>query len=121
MFPDGGSESARVNFGKSFFEHTKDVSKPLGVEHITMVAELVPAAEEGCGQPEIIAFGKWKLVKDSLLKTEWNKEEKPLTVEQLGENSNPDVYNVFIGGLHGLRRKWMRGDPALRELSFGRL
>ncbi|KAJ4396189.1 hypothetical protein N0V93_000408 [Gnomoniopsis smithogilvyi] len=113
MHPDGGSASARANFGNSFFPQPKAASEPSLVEHITMVAELVPAAKQGNGQPEIIAFGKWKLVKKPLPEAEWSAKEEPLTVAQLGEGSDPAVYNVFLGGLHELRKKWMRGDPAL--------
>lgn len=124
MHPDGGSASARANFGKSFFPEPKGGAagpKPSPVEDIIMVAELVPDAGAGAGagdrgaQPEIVAFAKWKLVKEPLPEEEACAEEAPMTAEQFGEGSNAEVYNVFIGGMHRLRQKWMKGDPGLRE------
>lgn len=120
IYPDGGSESARAKFAKTFFPEPEDSGseKPpaSSVEQIVMVAELMPdSEEEQRAPPEIVAFGKWELVKEPLDKAQWTREVEVLTAEQLGEGSNADVYNTFIGGLHRLKRKWMRGDPGLRK------
>lgn len=111
IYPDGGSESARANFAWSLFESPENTADP-SVEIVTVVAELVPPQE---GQePEIVAFAKWKLIKEPLSKEKWDVTEHQLTNEELGEGSNAAVFNHFVGGLHELRKKWMRGDPALR-------
>lgn len=109
MHPNGGSASARANFGKSFFPpQPAGEQHPPDVENITMVAEVLP-------EEEIVAFAKWRLVKEPLPEEKWNAAEQPMTAEELGEGSNVDVYRAFIGGLHRLRKRWMRGDSCVCE------
>ncbi|KAK7744445.1 hypothetical protein SLS53_003329 [Cytospora paraplurivora] len=110
IYPDGGSESARANFAWSLFESPENTADP-SVEIVIVVAELVPQQK---GQdPEVVAFAKWKLIKEPLPKERWDVAEHQLTNEELGEGSNAAVFNHFVGGLHELRKKWMKGDPAL--------
>lgn len=131
MRPDGGSESARASFGRSFrfspgdgppgaAGKEADTSSPAAVEQFTIVAEAVPAAEEEEEDvaPEVVAFAKWKLVREPLPeegKRVWDAQREGWTAEELGEGANVEVYAAYIGGLHQLRARWLGGDPCLRE------
>lgn len=118
MFPDGGSEDARAKFGKGLFPEEgedDDLQPSSAASIIIMVAELLPVAEGE--QPEIVAYGKWRLVKEPVPEAKWSAEDKPLTAEVLGEGSRPDVFNAFIGSLHRMGKKWRKGDPILCKLS----
>ncbi|CAN8106537.1 unnamed protein product [Discula destructiva] len=122
MHPGGGSAEARVLFGKkTFFPAPAAQEDVPQVEFITMVAELIDDDDDEeddddgtTNKAEIVAFAKWKLVKEPGLSEEkWNVEEKPMTAKMLGEGADADVFNTFIGGLHRLTRKWVKGDPIL--------
>lgn len=108
MYPDGGSASARASFGKSFFPPSPAGQPVPQVETVTMVAEMLP-------EEEIVAFAKWRLVKEPLPEETWDAAEEPMTAEMLGEGVDVDVYRAFIGDLHRLRKRWMRGDPCVCE------
>lgn len=116
MRPDGGSDSARAHFGRSISFSPED-GEPSAVESFTMVAEAVPAGEEDAAAPEVVAFAKWKLVREPLAegaRTAWNARRDGWTAEELGEGTNAEVYAAYIGGLHGLRERWIGEDPCLR-------
>lgn len=108
MYPDGANETIKTRFGKSFFPEDGASLPPF--ETLTMVAEV----DNEQGQTEIAAFSKWKIVREPLPEEVWNKQES-FTAGELGEGTNAAVYEEFLGGLHRLRRKWMKGDPCLRE------
>lgn len=130
MRPDGGSESARASFGRSFRFSPEDgppgaagkqtdPPSPAAVEQFTIVAEAVSAAGEEDVAPEVVAFAKWKLVREPLseegTKRGWDAQREGWTAEELGEGTNVEVYAAYIGGLHQLRAQWVGGDPCLRE------
>lgn len=114
MHPDGGSADARLKFGRSFFPAATTPSQEPGpaVETFTMVAELVPTEKEE--EPEIVAFGRWKLVKEPLPEDKWHVGEE-MTAEELGEGADVAVYNAFIGGINQMKNAWIKGDAVLRE------
>lgn len=117
MYPGGATEGVRARFEKVLFPPPAgggDPSKPSPVEIFIMVAELPP--DEGNAKPEIVAFAKYSLVREPLPEEKWNVH-KDMTVEDLGEGVDVDVSDAFIGGLQRLGRRYMRGDPCLRELS----
>lgn len=85
-----------------------------------MVAELLPntaaladvSADGSDAQTtEVIAYAKWMLFRAPRPESEWNVE-RLMTAKLLGEGTDVEIYDEFIGGLHRMRRRWMRGDPA---------
>lgn len=67
-------------------------------------------AQSGPGQ--IVAFAKWRMVREQLPEDKYARSDE-MTVEELGEGTNVEVYNAFIGGLHRLMAKWWKGEPCL--------
>ncbi|KAI3399569.1 hypothetical protein diail_6208 [Diaporthe ilicicola] len=112
MYPDGVSESARANFAGSIFPPPGETDP--SVEVIVMVAELLPEGGEadGAQDPVVVAFAKWKLVKEAQPREKWEGHYE-MSDEELGVGSNAAVYNAFIGGMHEMRQRWMKGDPCL--------
>jgi hypothetical protein len=115
MHPNGVTEDIKTKFGSTFFPAADPAKPKKKGETIIMVAELVPEEADSVAAPEIMAFSKWVLQREPRTEEEWNVEEPPMTVEQLGEGSDVDVFNAFIGGLHRKRRLWAKGDPCLCE------
>lgn len=115
MHPDGGSEDARAKFAGGVFP-PPDKAAGSSTEVIVMVAELLAEGSqaEGGQDPVIVAFAKWRLVRETQPKEEW-EQRHDMTEEELGEGSNAAVYNTFIGGMHEMKKPWAKGDPALRE------
>ncbi|ROV96295.1 hypothetical protein VMCG_07733 [Cytospora schulzeri] len=111
MHPDGGSETARTNFAKKYFpspEHTVDPS----VEIIVMVAELLSGQERR--DPEIVAFAKWRLVKEPLPKEKWDVDYK-ITDEEIGEGSNIAgvallAWGTGLADMEG-KTTWLEASP----------
>lgn len=118
IHPDGVSESARANFAGAIFPPPEKAAD-LSTEVMVMVAELLPEGNEDDGglNPVIIAFAKWKLVKEALPREKWDGHYE-MTDEELGEGSNAAVYNEFIGGLHQMKQRCIKGEPCLREFCF---
>ena len=119
MHPNGVSEDARAKFAGAVFPPPDKAADP-SAEIIVMVAELLPEASEaggGAHGPAIVAFAKWRLVREAQPREEWEGHGE-MTEGQLGEGADAAVYNEFIGGLHRMRQRWVKGDPCLRELSF---
>lgn len=78
---------------------------------------MVAEADGDGGRPEVVAFARWRLVREPLPEEEWSVR-RDKTAEELGEGTRAEVYNTFIGGLHRLTAKWAKGDPCLRECPF---
>ncbi|KKY30081.1 putative n-acetyltransferase-like protein [Diaporthe ampelina] len=114
MHPNGVSEDARAKFAGAVFPPPDKAADP-SAEVIVMVAELLPEASEaggGAHGPAIVAFAKWKLVRVAQPREEWEGHGE-MTEGQLGEGADAAVYNEFIGGLHRMRQRWVKGDPCL--------
>lgn len=118
MHPDGGSEDARAKFAGSIFPPPDKAADP-STEVIVMVAELLAEGSQADGgqDPVIVAFAKWKLVREPQPREAWENRHD-MTAEELGEGANAAVYNKFIGGLHEMKNRWVKGDPCLRESSI---
>lgn len=120
MHPDGVSEDARNKFAGSIFPPPDKATDP-SAEVIVIVAELLAedsqAVADGSQDPVIVAFAKWKLVREAQPREEWEVDHE-MTEEELGEGANAAVYNEFIGGLHRMKRRWVKGGPCLRESAF---
>lgn len=122
MHPKGPSADARAKFAASLFPAEGDADGPAAKsepgETIIMVAELLPGGADGGGddgddeQGEIVAFAKWWIAREPRSEAEWNVDE-PMTAETVGEGVELDVKQRFIGGIHEMRRRWVRGDPAV--------
>lgn len=112
MHPGGVSEEARARLAGSIFPPAEEQQ---AADVFVVVAEL----EEEGGDPVIVAFSKWKLTREQQPPEVWEKEgAHEMTAEQLGEGANAAVYNEFIGGLHRMKNRWVKGEPHLREFSF---
>ncbi|KAG8169239.1 hypothetical protein KVR01_001988 [Diaporthe batatas] len=109
MHPGGVSEDSRTRFAGSIFPPPGE-QQP--ADAFVVVAEL---EEDGGGRdPVIVAFSKWKLVREQQPPGEWEKEgARDMTAEQLGEGADAVVYNEFMGGLHRMRARWIKGEPHL--------
>lgn len=119
MHPNGVTEDARAKFAGSVFPPA-DKAANTSTEVIVMVAELLAEGSEADGATHgppatIVAFAKWKLVREPLPREEWEGHGE-MTEEELGEGADAAVYNEFIGGLHRMKQRWVKGDPCLREL-----
>lgn len=122
------SSSAIAKFAESVLAPleqpaSRSSSRPLPAERVVMVAEEVfpdDEGEEGEGKEkekvgEIIAFAKWKIVKEPLTAEEWDVEIKDKTVEEMGPWVDVDVYNAFIGGLNRTMKGFQKGEPLVCE------
>lgn len=71
-----------------------------------MVAELLPEGDEGSGDqgPVMVAYAKWRLVREAQPREKWEGVHE-LTDEDLGEGSDASVYNVFVGGMHQMKKR----------------
>lgn len=88
--------------------------RELPVEFVLMVAERLLPGQDG-GEGEVIAFAKWKVVKEELTEEEWNVDVKDQTVEELGVGTDVDVYNAFISELVRTAKGLQKGEPLLCE------
>jgi hypothetical protein len=106
MHPNGISAESDAKFGESILKLLHgSPSRATGDEQL-WVAYL---PEEG---DEVIAFAMWAVFREERPEEEWTK------VSSLGEPAqgvNVPFYEEFIGGLHSMRKKWMRGDKGLCE------
>lgn len=117
MRPNGPTADAQAKFAASLFPAaTADgtPSKPDPRELIIMVAELLPEDPNDHSQGEVVAFSKWVVTREPLPESVWNVAE-PFTAETVGEGVDLGVFNTFIGGIHAMRRSWVKGDPSLGE------
>lgn len=115
MHPGGVTEDARAKFAGGIFPPA-DKAADASAEVIVMVAELLAEGSEADGGKDapIVAFAKWKLVKEAQPREEW-EAHGDMTAEELGEGADAAVYNEFIGGLHRMKKRWVKGEPSLRE------
>lgn len=117
MHPGGVTEDARAKFAGGIFPPA-DKAADASTEVIVMVAELLAEGSEADGGEDapIVAFAKWKLVKEAQPRDVWEAHGE-MTAEELGEGADAAVYNEFIGGLHQMKKRWVKGEPSLREFS----
>lgn len=115
MHPGGVTEDARAKMAGGIFPPPDKAADP-SAEVIVMVAELLAEGSqaEGGQDPVIVAFAKWKLVREAQPREEWEGVDE-MTDEQLGEGADAAVYNKFVGGLHEMKQRWVKGDPCVRE------
>lgn len=113
MFPDGGSPSARASLGGSLeaIVDAPPAEDPPATEDVLMVAERCEGEEGG----EVVAFAKWRIVRETLAEEKWKGVSHDMTSEGLGEGARAEVYNTFVGGLHRLMATWKKGDPCVCE------
>lgn len=120
MHPNGFTADAKAKFAASLFPPNRadgTPSKPDPRELIVMVAELLPEDPDDDSQGEVVAFSKWVVTREPLPESVWNVAE-PMTAETVGEGVDLGVFNTFIGGIHAMRRSWVKGDPSLGEFSL---
>lgn len=123
MYPNGSTADSQAKFVASLFPAEKTdgpASKPEPRESIIMVAELLPEDPHDDSQGEVVAFSKWAVTREPLPESVWNAAE-PLTAAAIGEGVNLGVFKTFIGGIHAMRRSWVKGDPSLGELLLHRV
>ncbi|TLS22846.1 uncharacterized protein PpBr36_06440 [Pyricularia pennisetigena] len=115
LSPGGVTEDAKAKFGKRIFPPQEEGKKEGGDEGepLVFVAELV--GDDGA-QPELVAFSKWTLFRRERSREEWDVETPPMTVEMLGEGSDPEVFNAFIGAMNEYKKKAIQGQ---RHLHLG--
>ncbi|KAK0641404.1 N-acetyltransferase-like protein [Cercophora newfieldiana] len=105
LYPGEITEDAKTKAAESLFappEPPHQSSEPLLV-----VAELV--LENG---PEVIAFAKWSLRRESVPEEEWDVEPS-VSPDMLGEGSNIEVFKWFHLTLHRKLRSFSRGEAML--------
>ncbi|KAJ9157536.1 hypothetical protein NKR23_g216 [Pleurostoma richardsiae] len=112
MYPGGFTEDARAKFGATFFP-APDPSKPSSGETIIVVVERAPEDGVDDAPGEIVAFGKWIIYRGPRPEEEWNVAAREMTQEMLGEGADLVAYKAFIADHHYMRKKAMKGDPAL--------
>ncbi|KAK0730199.1 hypothetical protein B0H67DRAFT_475633 [Lasiosphaeris hirsuta] len=111
LFPGGVTQDARDKLSLTFFPPAVPGAKP-GPETTYMVAELLPEGVPDGGPGEVVAFAKWVLFREQRPEEEWNTP-RVVTAEMLGEGSNPEVFNSFIGAMHMAKVEQAKGDPYL--------
>ncbi|KAI6381298.1 hypothetical protein MCOR25_001232 [Pyricularia grisea] len=109
LSPGGVTEDAKAKFGARIFPQPEEGKKEEG-EPLVFVAELV--GDDGA-QPELVAFSKWTLFRTERSRDQWDVERPPMTVEMLGEGSDADVFNAFIGRMHEYKSKYIQGQKHL--------
>lgn len=120
MYPRGHADpSISAKFAESVLappEPPPHAKRPLPVEHVVMVAEGVSTvAEQEEGQGEIIAFAKWRIVKEALTEDEWDVEIKAKTAEEVGPWMDADFTNAFHKDVKKMMKGYQKGDPLVCE------
>ncbi|KAJ4418847.1 hypothetical protein N0V82_005293 [Gnomoniopsis sp. IMI 355080] len=116
-YPGGASPSAREKYICRLRNDLSpgDSSSSSSVQVYLKVVELAaPNGEE----PEIIAFAKWKFVKESLPVEVYDMKREEITQEELGEGVNLDLMRTFMGKMDQFRRETMRGERCLHLGTF---
>ena len=118
MYPNGLSDDSRAKAAASLAKIFDDAdvreqgsvsSKPKENESFLVVAETVPEGDES--RPEVIAFARWDIWREPRKEEEWNVVE-PVSA-YTSEGANDEFVEAFLGGIHAMRRRNMKGDPAL--------
>lgn len=116
MYPNGMSEEAKSKLAAPMTETVDnavasggDVSKAKAKETFLHVAEA--DFSEGRSNPEVIAFAWWDIWREPRLEEEWSAPDPP--VPSTADGANKEVLEAFMGGIHDMRRRNMRGDPAI--------
>jgi hypothetical protein len=120
LYPNGMTEDVKSKLAAGVAKTFDDAeavndgnrSKPKPTETFVMIAEIVPEAGQPGAEPDVIAFATWTIRRESLPEAEWNVPP-PMTVERWGEGARLDVVEDFMGGIHAMRRRRMKGDPAM--------
>lgn len=106
MYPNGISAESDAKFGESILKQIRNPpSRETGDEQIWLA--YLPEEND-----EVIAFAMWTVFREERPEEEWSK------VASLGEPGpevNVPFYEEFIGGLHKMRKRWMKGDKGLCE------
>lgn len=108
MYPNGISAESDAKFAASL---TKMLETPPTRASGDVQIWLAELADQGA-EPEVIAFAMWTVFGEERPEDEWH------VVSSLGSpggDTDVAIYDEFIGGLHEMRTKWMRGEPALCE------
>ncbi|TLD33815.1 hypothetical protein PspLS_00968 [Pyricularia sp. CBS 133598] len=114
LSPGGVTEDAKVKFGSRIFPQPQEGKEGTDEgEPLVLVAELVG---DDSAQPELVAFSKWTVFRKERSRDQWDVENPPMTVEMLGEGSDADVFNAFIGRMHDFKNKEIQGQ---RHLHLG--
>lgn len=128
MYPRGHSDPlVLAKFAESVLappEQPPLAKRPLPVEHVVMVAEVLAGEdpedleEKGGGQEgqgEIIAFAKWRVVKEALTEDEWDVEIKAKTAEEVGPWMDVDFTNAFQTDVKSMMKGYQKGEPLICE------
>lgn len=107
MHPGGVSDDAKAKFAATLLP-PRDDSKP-GIEVRIWVAELRPESGQD-GDAKIVGFARWIIYHAERTEEQWNLPVMPMTMEMLGEGSNPEAVNWFLGGLHKKARPLIGGE-----------
>lgn len=116
MYPNGMTHEAKSKLTTSMIKTVdeaeasgRDDSKPKAKESFLIVAEI--DRSEGQCSPEVIAFAWWTVWREPRPEEEWNVPDSPAAYTDEGVNA--EVKGAFIGGIHDMRRRNMRGDPGI--------
>ena len=117
MYPTGMSDDARSKLASTMVKIVEDAetgagdsSKPKASESFLLVAE-TGSAGEGDARPEVVAFARWDVWRELRSEQQWNVVE-PVS-EYTAEGANDEIMEAFLGGIRGMRRRNMRGDPGI--------
>lgn len=116
MYPTGMSDDAKSKYRAGVTKLIEedeaneiDNSKPKPKEAFIVVAETVPGELQT--SPEVIAYASWGIWREPRKEEEWNVVE-PVSA-YTAEGANDDFMEAFMGGIHTLRRRNMKGDPGI--------
>ena len=110
------SADGRAKFAASLFPASDEsIPQKSSMDSMILVAELLPEnGELDETEPlEIVAFSKWNIYRKERREEEWNAPQPRMTQEMLGEGVSVQVYEGFIGQLHHMRGRWMKGETGL--------
>ncbi|KAH8745001.1 hypothetical protein F5883DRAFT_588034 [Diaporthe sp. PMI_573] len=116
MHPPGVNDESLETVAGSIFPSPKEAADP-SVEIIIMVAELLAEGSEADGtqEPVIVAFAKWKLVKEEQPREKWDARDEEMSEDNLGKVANTAVFEKFVSGLHEMKTRWVKGEPHMSE------
>lgn len=111
MYPSGPSDAEKAKFATSLHQLIQAPAGKVDGKFTSELGEAYLIVAQLIDSDEVIAFGIWNLFREPRSVEEWNVHV-PMTGE---EGTNVEILEDFIGGLHAMRRKWMKGEPGLRE------
>ncbi|KAB5518085.1 N-acetyltransferase-like protein [Coniochaeta sp. 2T2.1] len=118
LYPTGMPDDAKTKMAADLAEvidaagtgaNANHSSEPKAYENYVVVAEIVSQEEQS--KPETVAFARFEVWRKPRSETEWKAAESLSSMK--AEGANNELMDVFMGGVHEMRLRNMKGDPGI--------